>query len=80
MLAAAGYQEIVLTGIHLSSYGMDFSEKNGLLRLIERLHPIEGIRRIRLGYLEPGIITEEFAFALSGIYKICPHFHLSLQS
>ena len=80
LLAAAGYQEIVLTGIHLSSYGMDFSEKNGLLRLIERLHPIEGIRRIRLGSLEPGIITEEFAFALAGLSKICPHFHLSLQS
>lgn len=80
LLAAAGYQEIVLTGIHLSSYGMDFSEKNGLLRLIERLHPIEGIRRIRLGSLEPGIITEEFAFALAELSKICPHFHLSLQS
>lgn len=79
-LAAAGYREVVLTGIHLSSYGADFSEKNGLLRLIQRLHPTEGISRIRLGSLEPGIVTEEFAFTLAGLSKVCPHFHLSLQS
>lgn len=81
-LAAAGYQEIVLTGIHLSSYGVDFSpkEREDLLGLIGKLHQIDGISRIRLGSLEPGIITEKFAFGLAGLPKICPHFHLSLQS
>ena len=81
-LAAAGYKEIVLTGIHLSSYGMDFPEgkKETLLSLIKALHPVEGIARIRLGSLEPRIVTEEFVRELSGMEKICPHFHLSLQS
>ena len=81
-LAAAGYREIVLTGIHLSSYGMDFpeSQKENLLGLIRRLHQIEGISRIRLGSLEPRIITEAFVSALAGLPKLCPHFHLSLQS
>ncbi len=81
-LAAAGYREIVLTGIHLSSYGMDFldSEKENLLGLIRRLHQIEGISRIRLGSLEPRIMTEDFVSALAKLPKICPHFHLSLQS
>ena len=80
-LAEAGYKEVVLTGIHLSSYGIDFEgDSTGLLQLIENVHRIEGIRRIRLGSLEPGIITEEFASALAGMEKICPHFHLSLQS
>lgn len=77
-LAKEGYGEIVLTGIHLSSYqvGEDF----GLLELIQMLHEIDGIRRIRLGSLEPRIVTEAFAGALSEMPKICPHFHLSLQS
>lgn len=81
-LAAAGYREIVLTGIHLSSYGIDFpeSQKENLLGLIWRLHQIEGISRIRLGSLEPRIITEAFVSALAGLPKLCPHFHLSLQS
>lgn len=81
-LARAGYQEVVLTGIHLSSYGVDFPEEErvGLLELIRRVHEIEGIRRIRLGSLEPRIITEEFAGALKTLTKLCPHFHLSLQS
>ena len=81
-LVAKGYQEIVLTGIHLSSYGVDFAEaeKEDLLGLIRRLHPIEGLCRIRLGSLEPRIVTEEFAGALASMEKICPHFHLSLQS
>ena len=82
-LAAAGYQEVVLTGIHLSSYGVDFKEeekKENLLSLIEQVHEVEGIRRIRLGSLEPRIITEEFAQALADMPKFCPHFHLSLQS
>lgn len=81
-LVEKGYQEIVLTGIHLSSYGVDFAEeeKESLLGLIRRLHPIAGLRRIRLGSLEPRIVTEEFAGALASMEKICPHFHLSLQS
>lgn len=78
-LAEHGYQEIVLTGIHLSSYGVDLEGEN-LLSLIEAVHEIEGIKRIRLGSLEPRIITEEFAERLSRLEKICPHFHLSLQS
>lgn len=77
-LAEKGYQEIVLTGIHLASYGADCGEN--LLHLIQEVHKIKGIRRIRLGSLEPGIVTEEFARELSGLPKICPHFHLSLQS
>ena len=81
-LALAGYKEIVLTGIHLSSYGVDFPEEERirLSELIRRLHSIEGISRIRLGSLEPGIVTEEFANILAGLPKLCPHFHLSLQS
>lgn len=79
-LASNGYQEVVLTGIHLSSYGIDFDGTRHLLALIRAVHQIEGIRRIRLGSLEPGIITDEFARALSELPKMCPHFHLSLQS
>ena len=82
-LAVAGYKEVVLTGIHLSSYGMtggtDFS-KSKLLSLIQAVNEIEGIERIRLGSLEPRIIIEEFAKGLAECKKICPHFHLSLQS
>ena len=77
-LAANGYQEVVLTGIHLSSYGVDTGDS--LLHLIEQVHKEKGIQRIRLGSLEPRIVTEEFAAKLSGLEKICPHFHLSLQS
>lgn len=77
-LAANGYREVVLTGIHLSSYGVDLG--TDLLHLIEEVHSVSGIARIRLGSLEPKIITEEFARRLSGLPKICPHFHLSLQS
>ncbi len=77
-LAANGFQEIVLTGIHLSSYG---AENGGsLLTLIQSIAEIDGIARIRLGSLEPGIITEEFVAAIFSIKKVCPHFHLSLQS
>ena len=79
-LAGNGYQEVVLTGIHLSSYGIDFDGNRHLLSLIQAVHQIEGVRRIRLGSLEPGIITDEFARALSDLPKMCPHFHLSLQS
>lgn len=81
ILAGKGYKEVVLTGIHLSSYGADFKEEGEtLLTLIEKVHGVDGIERIRLGSLEPGIITEEFAERLSSLPKVCPHFHLSLQS
>ena len=93
-LAKAGYQEVVLTGIHASSYGMDFvnpkmdletwvgmeGEKWDLLYLIRQIHKVDGIRRIRLSSIEPRIITENFAKSLSELPKVCPHFHLSMQS
>ncbi len=101
-LAAAGYKEIVLTGIHISSYGIDFEDDawaegrciekpqssdrhdysgaSKLLELLERIHDIPGIERIRIGSLEPRIVTEESAFRLAAMPKLCPHFHLSLQS
>ena len=79
-LAKNGYQEVVLTGIHLSSYGIDFENEDNLLSLIRAVHEIEGIKRIRLGSLEPRIITEEFVQAIAALQKMCPHFHLSLQS
>lgn len=77
-LAENGYREVVLTGIHLSSYGV--GEQFGLPELIRMVHGIPGIERIRLGSLEPRIITEEFVQQLKEMPKICPHFHLSLQS
>lgn len=79
-LAANGFKEVVLTGIHLSSYGVDFEETTGLLELIQAVNAVKGIERIRLGSLEPKIVTEHFASELSKLDKICPHFHLSLQS
>ena len=80
-LAKKGYKEVVLTGIHLSSYGVDFAEEDeNLLSLIQAVHEIDGIERIRLGSLEPGIVTEEFAREIAALPKVCPHFHLSLQS
>lgn len=79
-LAANGFKEVVLTGIHLSSYGVDFEEATGLLKLIQAVNAVKGIERIRLGSLEPKIVTEHFASELSKLDKICPHFHLSLQS
>lgn len=89
-LAAQGYKEVVLTGIHLSSYGIEHMEggplqggdwdHKALLELIRRIHSIPGIERIRLGSLEPRIITNGFAGALAELPKFCPHFHLSLQS
>lgn len=77
-LAQNGYKEVVLTGIHLSSYGIDFG--GNLLDLIRAVHAVDGILRIRLGSLEPRIITREFAEGIAALPKICPHFHLSLQS
>lgn len=89
-LVAQGYREAVLTGIHLSSYGIEHMEGNPvsqgdwnhreLLALIREVHEISGLERIRLGSLEPRIITEEFAKSLAELPKFCPHFHLSLQS
>lgn len=85
-LAENGYQEVVLTGIHLSSYSSQkkmpggSTKEAGLLELIQEIHQVEGIRRIRLGSLEPKVVTEEFAAELSKLEKVCPHFHLSLQS
>jgi len=78
-LTKQGIKEFVLTGIHLSSYGIDQSDMN-LLRLIQAIAKIEGVQRIRLGSLEPGIIMEEFVREAAGIPQFCPHFHLSLQS
>ena len=80
-LADSGCQEVVLTGIHLSSYGTDRKEEQEtLLSLIEQVHSVEKIARIRLGSLEPGVITEEFVKTISALPRVCPHFHLSLQS
>lgn len=86
-LCEAGYQEIVLTGIHISSYGIDFdnrkdySGQSRLIELVEHIHEqAQGIKRIRLGSLEPRIITEDTVRRLSALPKVCPHFHLSLQS
>ncbi len=95
-IAEAGYKEIVLTGIHISSYGIDLEEdaweqgtslsgkdyrgRSKLLDLVEKLHTAEGISRIRLGSLEPRIVTQEAAERLAALPKVCPHFHLSLQS
>ena len=91
-LAQSGVREVVLTGIHLSSYGVDFVPEQdrlpefpfrgnpGLLELVRAVHEIPGIERIRLGSLEPRIVTEEFAAGLAELPKVCPHFHLSLQS
>ena len=79
-LALTGVKEIVLTGIHISSYGKDKKNEVGLADVIDTISKIESIKRIRLGSLEPSIITEEFVKTLSSLPAICPHFHLSLQS
>lgn len=93
-LADAGYKEIVLTGIHLSSYGLDLHDKRtsynlvanedytnfDLIDIIKKVSDIDGIKRIRLGSLEPRVITRQFLESISAIDKVCPHFHLSLQS
>lgn len=79
-VAANGYKEIVVTGIHISSYGRDLEDNINLLTLLKAIHEIDGVERIRLGSLEPGIIDKEFALELFKLNKVCPHFHLSLQS
>lgn len=92
-LTAIGYREFVMTGIHISSYGLDFLQKEGetraiygletnyeFLRLLQEIDKIEGVERLRLGSLEPRIVTEEFVKGIAKLRSICPHFHLSLQS
>ena len=79
-LIKAGYRELVLTGIHLSSYGTDLEEGEDLLTVVSALSGMEGLSRIRLGSLEPGFVTERFVEGLKACPEICPHFHLSLQS
>ncbi len=79
-IANKGIKEVVITGIHIASYGKDFEEEYKLIDLLEEINKIEGIERIRLGSIEPLIITEEFVTRLSKLQKICHHFHLSLQS
>ena len=76
-----GINEVVITGIHIASYGRDFKGENiGLIDLLEEINKIQGLHRIRLGSIEPTIITDEFVERLSKLDKICDHFHLSLQS
>ncbi len=86
-LAEAGYREVVLTGIHISSYGVDregeravYEGQSHLIDLVEEIHRIGGVERIRLGSLEPRVIREDTVERLAGLPKLCPHFHLSLQS
>lgn len=79
-LVNAGYKEVILTGIHISSYGLDFEEKIQLIELVEKVAAIEGVERLRISSLEPRIITEEFVERLAKLDNFCPHFHLSLQS
>lgn len=78
-LAKNGFKEIILTGIHVASYGKDLNNTT-LLDVIEKVHEVEGVERIRFSSIEPNIITQEFAFSLSKMDKVCDHFHLSLQS
>ena len=79
-LVNVGYKEVVLTGIHISSYGLDFEEKIKLIELVEAVAKIEGVKRLRISSLEPRVVTEEFVKRLSKLENFCPHFHLSLQS
>ena len=79
-IAQKGIKEVVITGIHVASYGKDFKEKKQLIDLLEEINKIDGIERIRLGSLEPTLINEEFLGRLTKLEKICDHFHLSLQS
>ena len=79
-IAQNGIQEVVITGIHIASYGKDLNKENGLIELLEEINNIQGIKRIRLGSLEPQIITDEFVKRLKKLEKLCHHFHLSLQS
>lgn len=79
-LVNVGYKEVILTGIHISSYGLDFEDRIQLIDLVEKVAAIEGVKRLRISSLEPRIITEEFVERLAKLDNFCPHFHLSLQS
>ncbi|MBO4809325.1 MAG: tRNA (N(6)-L-threonylcarbamoyladenosine(37)-C(2))-methylthiotransferase MtaB [Lachnospiraceae bacterium] len=79
-LSSNGYKEVVLTGIHIGSYGMDFKDGSDLISLLEEIDKVPGIERVRISSLEPGTMTKEFIERLKNLKKICPHFHLSLQS
>ena len=79
-IAQKGIKEVVITGIHIASYGKDFKNKYGLIDLLEEINKIDGIQRIRLGSIEPLLITDDFVQRLSKLEKICEQFHLSLQS
>ena len=80
-LVSSGFKEIVVTGIHVTSYGMDIEDDNvNFTNLLIKLNDIDGVKRIRLGSLEPNVVTEEFVNTVYGLDKVCPHFHLSLQS
>lgn len=79
-IAKEGIKEVVITGIHIASYGKDFNKNYTLIELLEEINKIEGIERIRLGSLEPLIITEDFVNRIEKLEKVCHHFHLSLQS
>lgn len=79
-LAEHGFKEVVLSGIHTASYGLDLEEKINLIDLIEKIENVEGIERIRIGSIEPAFFTEETIKKIKGFKKLCPHFHLSLQS
>lgn len=79
-LVNVGYKEVILTGIHISSYGLDFEDRIQLIELVEKVAEIEGVKRLRISSLEPRIITEEFVERLAKLDNFCPHFHLSLQS
>ena len=78
-LAQNGFQEIILAGIHVASYGKDLKDIT-LIEMIEKVHVVEGIKRIRLSSIEPNVVTNEFVERLSKLNKVCDHFHLSLQS
>ena len=79
-IVSKGYKEIVVTGIHVASYGRDFKDETTLIDLLEKINDVEGLQRIRLSSIEPVIMTEDFINRLSGLSKVCNHFHLSLQS
>ncbi|SDA61934.1 threonylcarbamoyladenosine tRNA methylthiotransferase MtaB [Lachnospiraceae bacterium G11] len=79
-LSSNGYKEVVLTGIHIGSYGMDFKDGSDLMSLLEEIDKVPGIERVRISSLEPGTMTKEFIERLKNLKKICQHFHLSLQS
>lgn len=79
-LAENGFKEIILSGIHIASYGVDLEERKTLMDIIEEIHKIDGIKRIRIGSVEPRFFTDEVIEKIASMEKMCPHFHLSLQS